>query len=89
MALSNPNLVYAGTDAGICKTVDGGATWNVTGAAGLIPLSLVMDPTNPEILVNPNHTHVLFVGTEGAGVFQSTDEQRLGLQLLQRYKLAS
>lgn len=49
MAPNDPNLVYASTGTGIYKTVDGGATWNVTGEGGL-PLTLVMDPTNPNIL---------------------------------------
>src|SRR5579862_88050 len=49
MAHNDPNLVYAGTGAGIYKTMNGGATWSPTGS-GLLPLSLIIDPTNANIL---------------------------------------
>jgi photosystem II stability/assembly factor-like uncharacterized protein len=49
MAPNDPNLVYVGTSTGIYKTVDGGATWNITGEFRL-PLALVMDPIDPNIL---------------------------------------
>ena len=49
MAHNDPNLVYAGTNAGIYKTIDGGATWSPTGS-GLLPLSMIIDPTNANIL---------------------------------------
>src|SRR5271167_1742546 len=49
MVHGNPNLVYAGTGAGIYKTINGGVTWIVTGN-DLSPLSLIIDPTNANIL---------------------------------------
>lgn len=49
MAHNDPDLVYAGTGAGIYKTINGGATWSATGS-GLLPLSLIIDPTNANIL---------------------------------------
>jgi photosystem II stability/assembly factor-like uncharacterized protein len=49
MAQNDPDLVYAGTGAGIYKTINGGATWSATGS-GLLPLSLIIDPTNSNIL---------------------------------------
>src|SRR6202162_2087436 len=49
MAQNDPNLIYAGTGAGIYKTINGGTTWTATGS-GLLPLSLIIDPTNPNIL---------------------------------------
>jgi photosystem II stability/assembly factor-like uncharacterized protein len=49
MAHNDPNLVYAGTGAGIYKTVNGGNTWIPTGSVDL-PLSMIIDPTNPNIL---------------------------------------
>jgi len=49
MAQNDPNLIYAGTGAGIYKTVNGGASWNATGS-DLLPLSLIIDPTNANIL---------------------------------------
>jgi photosystem II stability/assembly factor-like uncharacterized protein len=49
MAHNDPDLIYAGTGAGIYKTVNGGSSWSVTGS-GDLPLSLIIDPTNPNIL---------------------------------------
>src|ERR1700722_15644060 len=49
MAQNDPNLMYAGTGAGIYKTTNGGATWSGTGS-GDLPLSLIIDPTDPNIL---------------------------------------
>jgi photosystem II stability/assembly factor-like uncharacterized protein len=49
MAQNDPSLVYAGTGAGIYKTVNGGNTWIPTGSVDL-PLSLIIDPTDPNIL---------------------------------------
>jgi photosystem II stability/assembly factor-like uncharacterized protein len=49
MAQSEPNIIYAGTDAGIYKTLDRGNTWSPTGSADF-PLSMVVDPTNPNIV---------------------------------------
>jgi len=49
MVPDNPNLVYAGTEAGVYKTLDGGTTWTLTGETSL-PLALVMDPTNDAVL---------------------------------------
>jgi photosystem II stability/assembly factor-like uncharacterized protein len=49
MAQNDPNMVYAGTGAGIYKTTNGGATWSATGS-GLLPLSLIVDPTNSNTL---------------------------------------
>jgi photosystem II stability/assembly factor-like uncharacterized protein len=49
MAQNDPNMAYAGTGAGIYKTTNGGATWSATGS-GLLPLSLIIDPTNSNIL---------------------------------------
>jgi photosystem II stability/assembly factor-like uncharacterized protein len=49
MAQNDPSLIYAGTGAGIYKTTNGGATWSATGS-DLLPLSLIIDPTNSNIL---------------------------------------
>jgi photosystem II stability/assembly factor-like uncharacterized protein len=49
MAQNDPNLIYAGTGVGIYKSINGGATWSATGS-DLLPLSLIIDPTNADIL---------------------------------------
>lgn len=70
----NPAIVYASTfsDWGTFKSVDGGATWAVTGISvgrdagfrNTFVLSLAMNPANPDIL---------YVGTQGSGVWQTID----------------
>lgn len=49
MAQIDPDVIYAGTDAGIYKTVNGGAAWSPTGS-GDLPISMIVDPTNPNIV---------------------------------------
>lgn len=60
-----PMTLYAGTSAGIFKSISGGGSW-VTASSGLTNLSvraLAIDPTTPE---------TLYAGTPG-GVFKSID----------------
>lgn len=49
MAPNDPDLVYAGTESGVYKTTNGGASWQATSETGL-PLALVMDPANSNVL---------------------------------------
>jgi photosystem II stability/assembly factor-like uncharacterized protein len=67
----HPRVVYAGTreGEGVFKSLDGGATWNRSGAglprrnpAGVVALAI--DSQRPEIL---------YAGTTNAGVFKSAD----------------
>jgi photosystem II stability/assembly factor-like uncharacterized protein len=47
----NPNHVVVGTaGSGIFRTVNGGATWTATSDVGTVPVSLAVDPLDPEIL---------------------------------------
>jgi photosystem II stability/assembly factor-like uncharacterized protein len=69
-----PTTVYAGTDQGVFKTVDSGATW--TALAIPLPASstisaVVIDPVNPTILYVAYQRRV--EGSVTAGVFKSTD----------------
>lgn len=72
-------IVYAGTGfLGVLKSTDGGTTW-VQKSAGLAS----NDPTDPEayimiartagVQIDPRDHKVLYVGTEGGGVFKSSD----------------
>jgi photosystem II stability/assembly factor-like uncharacterized protein len=63
-AIDQQGTLYAGTPAGIARSPDRGATWNVLPTAGLLSGIgvLAFDPQDP------NH---LFTGT-GAGVFEIT-----------------
>mgnify|MGYP000897802485 FL=1 len=61
-----PAQLYIGGPAGIWKTVDGGNTWQAMNQ-GLVTLNiraLAMDPRN---------TQTLYAGTNGSGLYRSTD----------------
>jgi photosystem II stability/assembly factor-like uncharacterized protein len=60
-----PRTIFAATDGGILKSLDGGQSWAAVNIAptGTLVGSLVIDPQDSEIV---------YVGT-GAGVFKSTD----------------
>jgi outer membrane protein assembly factor BamB len=58
---TNSQIVYAGTNGGVFKTIDGGASW--IGLTNTVTRSLAIDPTNSQIV---------YAGTNGY-VFQTTN----------------
>ena len=70
----NPQTVYLGLDEDLYKSADGGSNWSPilqqlpAGAPypglGLVPTSIAIDPTNSQ---------VLYLGTQGNGIYKSTD----------------
>lgn len=68
---TDSNIVYAGTtgDPSLLKSTDGGSTFTAknTGLPGN------RSSRTGSVQVNPKHPNVLYVGTEGGGVFKSTD----------------
>ncbi len=63
MAATNPDIIYAGTDSGLFKTVDGGDTWTRTGFPELIVGVVQATPDNPDII---------YAGTDD-GIYKSED----------------
>jgi photosystem II stability/assembly factor-like uncharacterized protein len=72
---SNPDIVYAGSAIAFYRSEDGGNTWiklwresdNCWGPSGIragVPISAVVDPSDP---------HTLFVNNYGGGNFKSTN----------------
>lgn len=71
---SNPSIVYAGSANAIYRSADGGTTWikyanssGVWGPEGMragVPIDLICDSTNPNLLYANNY---------GGGVFKSSD----------------
>jgi photosystem II stability/assembly factor-like uncharacterized protein len=61
-----PSTLYAGTIAGIFKSIDGGANWKPinSGLTNLNVQSLVVNPQNPTII---------YAGARDTGVFKSTN----------------
>ena len=62
----NPRRIYAGTNAGVCRSDDGGDTWQ------RLP-SAMDDLVVWALLVLPGAPDTIFAGTRPAGVFRSTD----------------
>ena len=63
---TNANILYAGFNGDLQKTVDGGDTW-VSSANG------IDNPLVFSLAIDPNNTSVLYAGTAGTGAFKSVD----------------
>lgn len=63
---TNDAILYAGGRAGIQKSVDGGQTWQVMNEG--------LETTNIRtIVMSPLDSHTLFAGTNGSGLYRSSD----------------
>jgi photosystem II stability/assembly factor-like uncharacterized protein len=69
---TRPATLYAGTDEGVHKSTDGGATWQASnaGIAFYRVQTIAVDPTNPSTLYAGTITPD---GVESVGIFKSTD----------------
>ena len=64
---SRPSTVYAGTDEGVFKSVDAGASWSAINRG-------LASRTVYALAVDPSHTDVLYAGCiQSGGVFKSID----------------
>nr|WP_272881748.1 sialidase family protein [Fundidesulfovibrio soli] len=74
---NSPNIMYAGGVAGgVWKSVDSGASWTPQGDlfANLAVCSLVMDPTNPQVIyAGTGEGYFNADAVRGAGLFKTTD----------------
>ena len=61
---TDPNVVYAGSVAGLYRSTDGGTKWGVVSDAGLVINSIVLHPQRPDRII---------LGIEGDGVYVSND----------------
>jgi photosystem II stability/assembly factor-like uncharacterized protein len=63
---SNPSVLYGASGDGIFKSTNGGEDWIGirTGMTGIVPVSIVVSPSSPQII---------YCGTDGYGVFRSRD----------------
>jgi hypothetical protein len=68
---TDSNIVYVGaSDAtGVLKSVDGGATF----VPKNVGLPGIQSPRTGSVQVNPENPNVIYVGTQGAGIFRSND----------------
>jgi photosystem II stability/assembly factor-like uncharacterized protein len=61
---SIPGTLFVGTEEGVFRSVNGARTWSQTGLSGTVVLALSIDPSSPT---------TLYAGTDGDGVFTSTN----------------
>ncbi|HBB89244.1 MAG TPA: hypothetical protein DC047_16695, partial [Blastocatellia bacterium] len=64
----NSNIIYAATNTGIFKTIDGGANWTPAGLGN----PATTPPASSSVVIDPLGTSIVYAGTEN-GVYQSTD----------------
>jgi photosystem II stability/assembly factor-like uncharacterized protein len=71
---TDSGIMYVGGRAGIQKTVDGGQTWQVMneGLATTNIRTIVMSPLDP---------HTLFAGTNGSGLYRSSDSAKTWVRM--------
>jgi len=63
---TNSKIIYAGSESGVHKSTDGGATWDFLGLIGI--KSIVIDPTSPNLV-----WAAMGAGSYSDGVWKSTD----------------
>jgi photosystem II stability/assembly factor-like uncharacterized protein len=65
MAATNPDILYAGTDRGIFKSIDGGSNWTKTGFSEALVRA---------VQVAPNNADIVYAGTDFGGPPVPTDD---------------
>jgi uncharacterized repeat protein (TIGR02543 family) len=65
----SPSTMFAGTNEGLFRTVDGGTTWT---ACGIIPAQ-TEQPSVTSVAIDPLTPTTLYVSTDGNGVFRSVN----------------
>lgn len=82
----NPGIIYAGTDVGVLKSKDGGASWNNAGLSGFGVSVLTTDPQQPAILYALTDASRVFKSTDGGASWNESDSGLPGACCV--YKLA-
>lgn len=70
-----PDTVYAATEGGLCKSVDGGAQWRLLPKTGPKELRITGERMKSirSVAVDPTDGNVVYAGSPGGKVFKSTD----------------
>ncbi|HOM99081.1 MAG TPA: SBBP repeat-containing protein [Acidobacteriota bacterium] len=72
---TDPQVVFAGGATALWRTLDGGGSWQRLGQ----PQEEGEEPVLPAVLytavaIDPKHPSTVYVGTQGQGIFKSTDK---------------
>jgi len=72
---TNPKVVYAATQGGLCKSVDEGESWQLLPNTERNNLRITgeKDKSIRSIAVDPANGNILYAGSPGGGVYKSTD----------------
>lgn len=72
---SAPETVYAGTEGGLCKTVDGGAHWQFLPetAKDKLHITAERDKSVRVIAIDPIHGQIVYAGTPQGKIYKSQD----------------
>src|SRR5262249_51061243 len=62
IAPTAPTTLYAGSEAGVLRSTDGGTTWSV-----------VISVAGPALAIDPTTPTTVYANAFGSGVFKSTD----------------
>ncbi len=73
---ANASQLFAGTDHGVARSADGGATWQQNSTASATDsgeASAILAQTVLSLALEPGNPAVLYAGTSGHGVFKSSN----------------
>lgn len=78
---TNPNIIYAGTESGVCKSVNGGTSWASTSARPQLynVSSIAIDPLDRQVIYAANDAGGVFVSTNGGKQWSRMSEGLLGI----------
>lgn len=74
--MTNSNTIIVGTEFGILGTDDGGDTWSILNNGDMSPapvFDLAQQWNGDKRFMNPTNTGIVYAGTHGRGIFQSSD----------------
>src|SRR6185503_10732571 len=79
----NSNIIYAGSNFGTFKSVNGGANWNLTGNPNqqvtFFTTAIAIDPSNTNIIYAANNNQGVYKSTDGGSVYTAKNSGFISL----------
>ena len=79
----NSNIIYAGSNFGTFKSVNGGANWNLTGNPNqqvtFFTTAIAIDPSNTNIIYAANNNQGVYKSTDGGSVYAAKNSGFISL----------